>query len=209
MVSWDVVTRAQTGDSAAVTELYEQYVDVVFRFVMSRLPGDRHTAEDLTSEVFCRALRRLHTIQNQGRDPGAWLIVIARNLVFDHCKSLRYKLDVPWCDPGSAVETLVEQPFLSGAMTRRRMRNQFLHVPEPRDPAIIADTGHAVAVVLTAVGRLPRDQRECVTLRFLAGWSVTETATVLGRSVGAVKALQHRAVRALAGMPEVKALRGV
>lgn len=63
----------------------------MFRFVVVRVGGDRPLAEDITSETFLRALRGISSARDQGRDVGAWLHVIARNLVADHVKSSRYR----------------------------------------------------------------------------------------------------------------------
>ncbi|WP_405966007.1 sigma-70 family RNA polymerase sigma factor [Streptomyces sp. NBC_00723] len=85
--------RAQAGDSAAFAQLYSAYSDTVYRYVYCRV-GGKATAEDLCSEVFVRAFARLHTFTWQGRDFGAWLVTIARNLVADHFASARFRLEV-------------------------------------------------------------------------------------------------------------------
>jgi RNA polymerase sigma-70 factor (ECF subfamily) len=90
--TWALVNAAQAGDMAAYGELFELYFDMVFRFVLFRT-GDRALAEDLTSETFVRALRRISSVSYQGRDIGAWFVTIARNLIFDHVKSSRYRLE--------------------------------------------------------------------------------------------------------------------
>jgi RNA polymerase sigma-70 factor, ECF subfamily len=170
--SWDLVHAAQTGDRGAFAELYDRYVDVVFRYVLFRV-GDRELAEDVTSETFLRALRRITSISYQGRDVGAWFVTIARNLVLDHVKSSRVRLEVATAeiDDSQRVEAGPEQQVLS-RVTR--------------------------TALLECVSQLGDDQRECIVLRFLQGLSVAETAQVMERNEGAVKALQHRAVRRLA-----------
>ncbi|GAA3056370.1 sigma-70 family RNA polymerase sigma factor [Streptomyces olivoverticillatus] len=89
----DLVERAQAGEAEAFGRLYDQYADTVYRYIYYRV-GGRATAEDLTSETFLRALRRIGTFTWQGRDFGAWLVTIARNLVADHFKSSRFRLEV-------------------------------------------------------------------------------------------------------------------
>src|SRR5690606_5225408 len=91
--NWELVRAAQHGDSTAFATLYHRHVDSVFRYVLLRV-GDRHLAEDVTSETFLRALRRITSISYQGRDVGAWFTTIARNLVLDHVKSSRFRLEV-------------------------------------------------------------------------------------------------------------------
>lgn len=178
--SWELVHAAQEGDRSAFALLYDKYVDVVFRYVLFRV-GDRELAEDVTSETFLRALRRITSVTYQGRDVGAWFVTIARNLVLDHVKSSRFRLEVTTAevDDSRRVEVGPEQQVLAGA-TR--------------------------AALLECIRQLGDDQRECIVLRFLQGLSVAETAVVMARNEGAVKALQHRAIRRLAQLlpPEVR-----
>jgi RNA polymerase sigma-70 factor (ECF subfamily) len=178
--SWDLVHAAQDGDRSAFAALYDRYVDVVFRYVLFRV-GDRELAEDVTSETFLRALRRIESVSYQGRDVGAWFVTIARNLVLDHVKSSRFRLEVATAevDDSRPAESGPEQQVLSN-VTR--------------------------TALLQCVGQLGDDQRECIVLRFLQGLSVAETAKVMARNEGAVKALQHRAVRRLAQLlpPELR-----
>ena len=170
--AWELVAAAQQGDQNAFGQLYDRYVDVVFRFVLFRV-GDRPLAEDLTSETFLRALRRISSVSYQGRDVGAWFVTIARNLVLDHVKSSRYRLEMTTADilDSSADDRGPEHQVVEEATATELMR---------------------------CVAQLGRDQQECIMLRFMQGMSVAETATVMGRNEGAVKALQHRAVRRLA-----------
>jgi RNA polymerase sigma-70 factor, ECF subfamily len=170
--AWELVAAAQQGDQEAFGQLYNRYVDVVFRFVLFRV-GDRPLAEDLTSETFLRALRRISSVSYQGRDVGAWFVTIARNLVLDHVKSSRYRLEMTTADilDSSADDRGPEHEVVEEATAAELMR---------------------------CVAQLGRDQQECIMLRFMQGLSVSETAAVMGRNEGAVKALQHRAVRRLA-----------
>jgi RNA polymerase sigma-70 factor (ECF subfamily) len=170
--AWELVAAAQQGDQDAFGQLYDRYVDVVFRFVLFRV-SDRPLAEDLTSETFLRALRRISSVSYQGRDVGAWFVTIARNLVLDHVKSSRYRLEMTTADilDSSADDRGPEHEVVERATASELMR---------------------------CIAQLGRDQQECITLRFMQGMSVSETAAVMGRNEGAVKALQHRAVRRLA-----------
>src|SRR6478609_5654109 len=88
-----LVLRAKTGDADAFGTLYDRYLDLVYRYIYFRV-GSHPLAEDLTSETFLRALRRIADFTWQGRDFGAWLVTIARNLITDHFKSGRYRLEV-------------------------------------------------------------------------------------------------------------------
>src|SRR4029453_7175368 len=94
---WAIGRRAQDGDADAFGEIYDRYIDTVFRYVYFRV-GSRPLAEDLTSETFLRALRRIGPGSWQGRDLGAWLVTIARNLIADHYKSAKYRLEITTAD---------------------------------------------------------------------------------------------------------------
>jgi RNA polymerase sigma-70 factor (ECF subfamily) len=169
---WRLVALAQGGDGEAFGQLYDRYVDGVYRFIYYRV-NDRALAEDFTSETFLRALRRIGTITYQGRDIGAWFVTIARNIVLDHMKSARHRLEITTADTieGDGREPSPEAAVLE-ALTNERL--------------------------MAAVQQLGDEQRECVMLRFIQGFSVSETAAVMGKNDGAIKALQHRAVRKLA-----------
>jgi RNA polymerase sigma-70 factor, ECF subfamily len=173
---WSLVERAQNGEAEAFGLIYDRYMDTVFRFIYFRV-GSRQLAEDLTSDTFLRALKRIGSFTWQGRDLGAWLVTIARNLVADHFKSGRYRLEVTTGDVLDAD---------------REDRG-----PEGSPEAVVVD--HITNVtLLSAVKQLNPEQQECIVLRFLQGFSVAETALSMGKNEGAIKALQYRAVRALA-----------
>jgi RNA polymerase sigma-70 factor (ECF subfamily) len=168
-----LVMHAKNGCTQSFGTLYDRYVDLVYRYISFRV-GSHPLAEDLTSETFLRALRRIGDFTWQGRDFGAWLVTIARNLVTDHFKSGRYRLEV-------TTGEVIDVP-LDGS-----------HIPENAVvTAIINDR------VLRAVRDLNPEQQECVVLRFLHGLSLAETALIMGKKSGAIKALQFRAVRSLA-----------
>jgi RNA polymerase sigma-70 factor, ECF subfamily len=172
---WALVERAQGGDAQAFGLIYDRYLDTVFRFIYFRV-GSRPLAEDLTADTFLRALKRIGSFTWQGRDLGAWLVTIARNLVADHFKSGRYRLEVTTGD------------VLDADKADRG--------PEGSPEAAVVDHITNVAL-LRAVKQLNPEQQECIVLRFLHGFSVAETAQAMGKNEGAIKALQYRAVRAL------------
>lgn len=87
------VEDAQAGDGEAFAQLYSAYGDTVYRYVYYRV-GVTSLAEDLCSDVFVHAFRRLNTFTWQSRDFGAWLVTIARNLVADHFRSSRFRREV-------------------------------------------------------------------------------------------------------------------
>jgi len=173
---WELVERVQAGEAEAFGLIYDRYLDTVFRFIYFRV-GNRQLAEDLTGDTFLRALKRIGSFTWQGRDLGAWLVTIARNLVADHFKSGRYRLEITTGDVLDA--------------------DQEDRGPEGTPERAVVD--HITNVtLLTAVKQLNPEQQECIVLRFLHGFSVAQTAYAMGKNEGAIKALQYRAVRALA-----------
>ena len=92
-----LVTLAQQGDAEAFGQVYDRYVGQIYRYLYYRV-GSHALAEDLTSETFLRALRRIDSFTYTGKDIGAWFTTIARNLVTDHVKSSRFRLEVSTAD---------------------------------------------------------------------------------------------------------------
>jgi RNA polymerase sigma-70 factor, ECF subfamily len=167
-----LVDLARAGDAEAFGALYDHYSPAVYRFVYYRV-STRTLAEDLTSETFFRALRSMASFQWQGKDFGAWLTTIARNLIVDHFKSGRTRLETSTDDFSDRRETS----------------------ESPEEEVLAALTNE---VLRESLAKLPKEQHECIVLRFLNGYSIAETAQSLGRSEGAIKQLQLRAVRNLA-----------
>jgi len=167
-----LVELARKGDTEAFGMLYDHYQGSVYRFLYYRV-GSVALAEDLTSETFFRALRSMSSFRWQGKDFGAWLMTIARNLTTDHYKSSKTRLETATEDM-SAHDSATEGP----------------------EVAVLASLTNEA--LLTALKALPPEQHECLVMRFLQGLSIAETAEVLGRSEGAIKQLQLRAVRNLA-----------
>ncbi|HET6938043.1 MAG TPA: sigma-70 family RNA polymerase sigma factor [Nocardioides sp.] len=172
-----LVELARTGDADAFGMLYDHYQGSVYRFLFYRTRSST-LAEDLTSETFFRALRNMQNFRWQGKDFGAWLMTIARNLATDHFKAGRTRLEMATEDMG-VHDDATEGP----------------------EQAVLATLTNEV--LLKALTELPSEQKDCLVMRFLQGMSIAETASVLGRSEGAVKQLQLRGVRNLAKlMPE-------
>lgn len=167
-----LVELARGGDTEAFGMLFDHYHPSVYRFLYYRTRS--HTlAEDLASETFFRALRSMNNFRWQGKDFGAWLMTIARNLTTDHFKAGRTRLEQTTEDMG-VHDDATEGP----------------------ENAVLASLTNDM--LLEALTKLPKEQQECLVMRFLQGMSIAETAKVLERSDGAIKQLQLRGVRNLA-----------
>ncbi len=162
----DVIERARRGDRAAFAELYDTYVDNVYRYLIYRVrePSD---AEDLTSEVFTRAFANIHRYTWQGKSFLAWLYTIARNAVTD-----RRRRDRPTVDLDDAFGLAEDGPTA---------HDRAVH-------------GEAVDALRGAVKHLTSEQQEVLVLRFVENMSSREVAGVLGKNEGAIRALQFRAL---------------
>jgi RNA polymerase sigma-70 factor, ECF subfamily len=172
-----LVELAREGDTEAFGLLYDHYQPSVYRFLYYRTRSVV-VAEDLCSETFFRALRNMANFRWQGKDFGAWLMTIARNLTTDHFKAGRTRLEMTTEDMG-----------------------QHDDATEGPESAVLANITHEI--LLEALQELPNEQRDCLIMRFLQGMSIAETAAALKRSDGAIKQLQLRGVRNLAKlMPE-------
>ena len=172
-----LVELARGGDADAFGLLYDHYQPSIYRFLYYRTRSVV-VAEDLTSETFFRALRNMSSFRWQGKDFGAWLMTIARNLATDHFKAGRTRLEMTTEDMGQHDDTT-----------------------EGPESAVLATLTNEI--LLRALTELPNEQKDCLVMRFLQGLSIAETAQALGRSEGAIKQLQLRGVRNLAKlMPE-------
>ncbi len=162
----DVIDRARKGDRTAFAELYDLYVDNVYRYLIYRVrePSD---AEDLTSEVFTRAFANIHRYTWQGKSFLAWLYTIARNAVTD-----RRRRERPTVDLDNAYGVAEEGPTAHDHAVR----------------------GEEVEALKGAVKHLTSEQQEVLVLRFVENMSSREVANVLGKNEGAIRALQFRAL---------------
>jgi RNA polymerase sigma-70 factor (ECF subfamily) len=162
----DVIGRARSGDGAAFAELYDLYVDNVYRYLIYRVrePSD---AEDLCSEVFTRAFANIHRYTWQGKSFLAWLYTIARNAVTD-----RRRRERPTVELDNAYGLAQEGPTA---------HDRAVH-------------GEEVEALKGAVKHLTSEQQEVLVLRFIENMSSREVASVLGKNEGAIRALQFRAL---------------
>jgi len=164
-----LVGRAQQGDKEAFAQLYESHFDKIYRYTVLRI-GNNAEAEDITQQVFLKALEGIPSFKWKGTPFSAWLFRIAHNLVVDQMRRGKKRTSMP-----------LDEALVGGASNTQLAVEKSLDIEE----------------LVLATGQLTQAQREVISLRFAGELSVAETARVMGRTAGAVKALQHSAVVAL------------
>jgi RNA polymerase sigma-70 factor (ECF subfamily) len=173
----NLVQQAIDGDQGAFTVLYDEYFNKVYRYVVTQV-GNQTEAEDLTQDVFIKALHAIGSYKQKGAPFASWLFRIARNNIIDFWRKQKGKKTTDIDEAASIVSD--DDPV---NMTERRSEADEL----------------AAALQL-----LPQAQKEVVSLRFISGLSIAEVAKVLGKKEGTVKALQFNGMvslrKILAGM---------
>jgi RNA polymerase sigma-70 factor, ECF subfamily len=162
-----ILIEAAQKDPRRFADLYEANFERVYAFIVRRVHV-RADAEDLTAEVFHQALANLKKFEWRGVPFSAWLYRIASNAIADRWQRVSRE------QPGSGAED----------------------PPAPQNSAGPEDIEKR-AQLFRFVSDLPEDQRRVIEMRFAIGKSIAETARELGRTDGAVKQLQFRAIRAL------------
>jgi RNA polymerase sigma-70 factor (ECF subfamily) len=166
-----LVQGAQDGNLGAFSRLYELFFDRVYRYMMARV-GNAAEAEDLTQELFLKVMASLGSYRFQGPPFAAWLFRIAHNLAVDRARRRK--------SAGESVSLDEALSLPAGGSVEEEALRSLEH-----------------QAVRGAIERLTELQRQAVLLRFMAGLSLAETASAMGRNENAVKALQHSALRAL------------
>jgi RNA polymerase sigma-70 factor (ECF subfamily) len=166
----ELICRAQEGDKQAIGELYRVHVDVIYRYIWARVRDDS-LAEDLTAQVFLKALEGLPTYQPSGKPFVAWLYRIAYARIVDHWRKLERRVEVP------LEETLPSR--------------------EPRPQELLEFEADWV-MAMDLLGQLTDDQQDVMILRFIGEMSLADVAETVGKTVGATKALQYRALATMA-----------
>jgi len=166
---------ARRREPAAVTRIYTAYAPALYRFFMAAV-SDRHLAEDLTGTAFVSAIEALPRFRGPIEALGGWLFQIARHDLYDYRrKQARSRIE-------PLEDNLNEAALADGGV-------------DPEELAIERLEGTRV---LAALRELSSDQREVLLLRMAGGLTAPEVAAILGKTTGAVKALQHRGLASLA-----------
>ncbi len=170
-----LLPRCQRGEAAAVEALYDLYADRLYRYLLARV-GDPEVAADLSTELFVRVIRHMSSFKLNERRPAAsfsaWIYRIASNLITDHHRQAKRAAQV----------SLTEELRLTDGQ------------PSPQH---LAEQREVFARLQRAMQGLSEEQRLVILAKFGEDMSNAEVAAWLGKSEGAVKSLQHRALQAL------------
>ena len=173
------LVAARRRDPAAVTRIYQAYAPALLRFFVAAV-GDRHAAEDLTGTVFAAAIEDLPGFRGEITKLGGWLFRIARHDLYDYRRRVA-RARTENLDDVLGEAALSEDPH------------------DLSDPHLTRLEGSRL---VAALEQLSQEQREVLLLRLAAGLTGPEVAAALGKTAGAVKALQHRALASLARVLE-------
>jgi len=169
-----LLERAKEYDPEALGEIYDGYSEKIYHYIYRYL-GEARLAEDLTAEVFLKLLEAIKASKGPRTHLSAWLYRVAHNLVVDHF--------------------------------RRRPQGESLPLEEelvaaPEDVTVVVEKKLAQQQLRAAISHLTTDQQQVIVLKFVEGLSNAKVGQVLGKTEGAVKSLQHRALDALHGIME-------
>jgi RNA polymerase sigma-70 factor (ECF subfamily) len=165
-----LVARAQQGDREALEELYLLHFDRIYSYLHVSV-GNRHDAEDLTTQTFVKMLESINRFRWQAAPFSAWLFRIAHNLAMDHFRaSRRWQPEEEVPEPPGEEEMSAEQAAMQ-EIGRQSM--------------------------LDLIERLSHEQQQVLTLKFVFNFTNADVATILGKTEGAIKSLQHRALASL------------
>lgn len=168
-----LVREAKKGDREAFTRLYEHYVDSIYRFVLLKV-NNREEAEDLTNETFLSSWQNLPVYEERGLPFSSWLYRIARNKVIDHYRVRKAPI---------SIDVVEEDAVVVASNLERAV-----------DIALDVDRVKACLV------RLTPEQKDVTIMRFVEELSHKEIAEIIGKSEGAVRLIQHRAIATLRAM---------
>ncbi len=160
--------RLLSMDSDVLAQVYDQFYPPLYRYISFRI-NDPQTVEDLTSELFTRFLTSLQ----RGKAPDnlqAWLYKVARNIVIDHYRASK---KTQWDEISDNIASDTDSPDM---LTDKTLRNEQIR---------------------RGLHHLNETQQHVLTLRFGDGMAIKDVAKLLGKSVGAIKMIQARAIAAL------------
>ncbi|MBC8264658.1 MAG: sigma-70 family RNA polymerase sigma factor [Anaerolineales bacterium] len=164
-----LIKRAKECDPSAFAALYERYHQDIYNYIYYRTASEP-VAEDLTSDVFLKALESIDSFTFRGIPFSAWLFRIAKNMMSEYFRGKAKTIETTFEEETLPSEGQADDA-LEAKLTQQRLAR--------------------------AIGDLTEDQQQVIVLKFVDGFSNTDIAQILDKSEGAIKSLQHRALGAL------------
>ncbi len=165
----NLVRRAQQHDQAALTQIYEENFDRIYRYIVLKI-GERTEAEDMTQQVFLKAFRSISSFKYKKVPLSSWLYRIAHNQIVDHLRRKSKRATVP-----------LNESLADGGS----------------DPKLEVERDFDIKRLVSATKQLTGAQQEVISLRFAGELTIRQVAGVMNKSEGAIKALQHSAIVSL------------
>jgi RNA polymerase sigma-70 factor (ECF subfamily) len=169
LAEWELVRRAQRFDEDAVRTIYETYYPKIYNYAFMQM-GDVQAAEDLASDVMLKVIEAIQTYKFKGLPFGAWVFRIARNRLIDLHRRRKRRGEV---DLSETISTALA------------------------NPQVLAERALERGQIQVALKHLTPEQRQVIVLKFIEGFDNRSVGRIMGRSEGAIKSLQHRALGAL------------
>lgn len=181
---WDLIDEVRAGNPAAFGELFDATLGTVYPYVLRRVLGDRHAAEEIVGDVYLAAWRGIQGVRRAAASPEAWLVRIAQHRVIDYHRARQRRPVVPAGAPADLALYRSASAVAGAALTAQPAESICLERDEAR-------------ALWAYVRQLTAEQCRVIRYRFFFGLSVEETAAALGKHPAAVKTMQYRAMRAL------------
>ena len=166
----NLITEAKGGEAEAFGRLYDYYLPMIYRFILLKV-GHREEAEDLTHQVFLKAWQNMSNYSEKGFPFSSWLYRIAKNSIIDHYRRAKPSTNI---DDLVNIEELISRPDIGKI-----------------------DEKEELAKIMKSIGKLKETEKDVIIMRFVEDLSVKEVSDALNKSEGAVKVIQHRAIKKL------------
>lgn len=167
----ELIEKSKTGDSGSFGVLYDKYMPPIYRFILVKV-GHKHDAEDLTHQVFLKAWQNIGTYADEGHPFSSWLYKIANNSVIDHYRTKKTDISIEW-------------------IPEEKVGSNENDIPSQVDQEINLDK------IRIGIMKLEQDQQSVLLMKFVNDLSNTEISEALGKSEGAIRVIQHRALKQL------------
>ncbi len=166
-----LISRAKEGKEEAFGQLYDKYMPAIYRFVFLKVGGQKAQAEDICHEVFLNAWQNIRNFKFQGYPFSSWLYRIAGNAVIDYYRTRKVNVD---------IENIPEEPAVETASLAERMDDRL-----------------ELENIQQYLKKLEPNYQDVLIMKFVEELSNKEIAVALEKSEGAVRVIQHRALKQL------------